>query len=167
MSGDDPNGRTEGCTLTGLRPTVHRPGRRWSVLLFVACGAWLVGLGSYFALLRPPLLPEDPRYIGNNLAQIQAALPGLGRWLNHVFNVMGGFMAASGLLMAFVALTAAPERRKETGIVLLLAGLATVVTMSWTNFAIDSNFKWLLLGPVLMWFAGIVCHVLEQRHDIT
>lgn len=32
--------------------------------LFLTCGAWLVGLGVYFIFSRPPLLPEDPRFIG-------------------------------------------------------------------------------------------------------
>lgn len=142
--------------------TSRQPHRRISVLIFTVSGIWLIGLGLYFALLRPALLPEDPRYIGSSLAQIQAALPGLERWLSHVFVVMGGFMAASGLLTIFLALTAVGARRKGIGIVLLLAGLASVVTMSWTNFAIDSNFKWLLLAPAILWFTGLVCYVLER-----
>lgn len=52
----------------------------------------MVGLGVYFVALRPPLLPEDARYIGATLPEIQAAVPGLERWLRHVFTVMGGFM---------------------------------------------------------------------------
>ena len=95
--------------------------------------------------------------------QVEAALPGLGRWLSHVFVVMGGFMAASGLLTAFLALTAVVARRRGTGLVLLMSGLATVVTMSWINFAIDSNFKWLLLVPAVLWFAGLVSYALERR----
>ena len=117
----------------------------------------------YFALLRPALLPEDLRYIGSSLAQIESALPGLDGWLSHVFIVMGGFIAASGLLTTFLAATAVSARRKGTGIVLLLAGLATVVTMSWTNFAIDSNFKWLLLVPAVLWSAGIAAYVYERN----
>jgi len=30
----------------------------------VACGVWLLCLGSYFIFIRPPLLPEDLRYAG-------------------------------------------------------------------------------------------------------
>ena len=149
---------------TGLEPTPQKPRRKISLLIFMTCGIWLIGLGLYFALLRPALLPEDPRYIGSSLVQIQTALPGLERWLRHVFIVMGGFMAAAGLLTIFLATTAIPARLKGTGIILLLAGLATVVTMSWTNFVIDSNFKWLLLVPAVLWFAGITAYALE-RHD--
>ena len=146
----------------GLTP--RKPRGRISFIIFLTCGIWLIGLGLYFALLRPALLPEDPRYIGSSLAQIQSALPGLERWLRHVFIVLGGFMAASGVLTIFVAATAISARKKGTGIVLVLAGLATVVTMSWTNFVIDSNFKWLLLAPAVLWFAGIVAYA-RERHD--
>lgn len=150
--------------MKDLRPTIGEPRRGVSAIIFLACGVWLIGLGAYFALLRPALLPEDPRFMGSSLQQIEAALPGLGRWLSHVFVVMGGFMAASGLLTAFLALTAVPSRRRGTGLVLLLSGLATVVTMSWTNFAIDSNFKWLLLAPAVLWFAGLASYGFERDH---
>ena len=73
-------------------------------------------------------------------------------------------MAASGLLTTVLAATAVSARRQGTSIVLLLAGLATVMTMSWTNFAIDSNFKWLLLAPAVPWFTGIAAYIYE-RHD--
>ncbi len=76
---------------------------------------------------------------------------------------MGGFITASGLLTTFLAATAVSARLRGTGIVLLLAGLSTVVTMSWTNFVIESNFKWLLLAPAVLWFAGIVAYDLERR----
>ena len=137
--------------------------RRISCLIFLTCGTWLIVLGLYFALLRPALLPEDLRYIGSNFPAIQSALPGLDRWLSHVFVVMGGFMVAAGLLTNVLAATAVSVRRRGTGIVLLLVGFATVVTMSWTNFAIDSNFKWLLLAPAVLWSAGIVSYAFERR----
>jgi cytochrome bd-type quinol oxidase subunit 2 len=143
--------------------THRKPRRRLSVPIFLTSGIWLMWRGLYFALLRPSLLPEDSRYIGTSVAQIQSALPGLERWLSHVFIVMGGFMFASGLLTTSLAATAISARRKSTGIVLLLAGLATVVTMSGTNFAINSTFKWLLLAPAVLWCAGIAAYALERR----
>ena len=139
----------------------HR--RKVSVVIFLTCGIWLIGLGLYFVLLRPALLPEDERYIGAIGAQNQVALPGLTRWLRHVFTVMGGFIAASGVLTMFLAATAVSARRKGTGIVLLLVGLATVVTMSYTNFVIVSNFRWLLLAPAVLWSAGLAAYAIEPR----
>ena len=133
-----------------------------SAWIFVACGIWLIGLGVYFAVLRPPLLPEDPRYIGSSLTEIQAALPGLARWLSRVFAVMGGFMAAAGALTVFVAATAVPARTRATGWILALAGLLTVMLMSATNFAIGSDFKWVLLVPALLWIAGVCTYALKR-----
>ena len=43
-----------------------------------------------------------------------------------------------------------------------LAGVSTVGTMSVTNFQLDSDFKWLLLLPALLWAVGLV---LYQRHE--
>ena len=136
---------------------------RFSVLSFLICGAYLIGLGVYFAFFRPALLPEDPRFIGSSLAQIRTSLPGLERWLGHVFNVMGGFMAGAGVLTVFLAAALVPERRNGTAVVLALAGLATVGTMSWTNFAIDSDFKWVLLVPAALWAAGVLAYLGEGR----
>jgi hypothetical protein len=31
--------------------------------------------------------------------------------------------------------------------------------MSATNFALDSDFKWLLLAPALLWLASLVLYV--------
>lgn len=51
-----------------------------------------MGIGIYFIFLRPPLLPEDARYMDTTLAEIQAAAPGLVRWLQKVFWVLGGYI---------------------------------------------------------------------------
>ncbi len=69
-----------------------------SGMVLVICGLWLVALGLYFVFLRPALLPEDPLYIGSSLETLRSAAPGLERWLDHVFNVMGGFMVTYKLL---------------------------------------------------------------------
>ena len=138
---------------------------RASVIIFLTCGVWLLALGSYFALLRPALLPEDLRYIGGNGGIDPVSLLGLDRWLHRVFVVMGGFIAACGVLTAFLAVTAVAERRARTNVVLCLVGLATVATMSWTNFVIESDFKWLLLVPAALWAAGLAAYAFEGvRH---
>ena len=127
--------------------------------LIAACGVWLVGLGLYFIAVRPPLLPEDTRFMGATNAQIQAAVPDLGRWLKKVFTVMGGFMAGAGVLTVFVATVVMPSMLHGTTWAIALAGALTVALMSVTNFALDSDFKWLLLAPALIWLAGLVLHV--------
>ena len=136
---------------------------RTSVAIFVTCGLWLIALGVYFALLRPALLPEDLRYMGGGAGLGQLSLAGLERWLHRVFIVMGGFIAASGILTMFLALSTVAARRKGTGVVLVVTGLATVATMSWTNFVIESQFRWLLLAPAVLWCAGIAAYAVEGR----
>ena len=133
-----------------------------STWMFIACGVWLIGLGFYFIFLRPPLLPEDPRFMGTTLAQIRIAVPGLESWLSRVFAVMGGFMAAAGVLTLFVAAVAMPRRLTGVAWVLALTGALTVALMSATNFALHSDFRWLLLVPALVWFAGVVCYIARR-----
>lgn len=131
--------------------------------LTAACGVWLMGLGLYFILLRPALLPEDTRFIGSSLAQVRTALPGLEGWLHRVFAVMGGFIAGTGVLTVFIAWVAMPAGFRGTSWVIALTGALTVALMSATNFALNSDFKWLLLVPVLVWLAGLVLHVASRR----
>ncbi|MEO8179765.1 MAG: hypothetical protein ABI895_13100 [Deltaproteobacteria bacterium] len=127
--------------------------------MLTACGVWLVGLGLYFIVLRPALLPEDPRFMSTTLAQIRTAVPGLESWLKKVFTVMGGFMTGTGVLTVFVATAAMPARVKGTSWAMALAGALTVALMSATNFALDSEFKWLLLFPALSWLVGLVSYL--------
>ena len=136
--------------------------RRVSAWMLTACGVWLVGLGLYFIFLRPALLPEDPRFMGTTLEQIRISVPGLESWLGKVFTVMGGFMAGAGVLTVFVATVAMPLRLKGTPRALGICGAMTVVLMSATNFALHSDFRWLLVLPAFVWLAGLVVYVANR-----
>ena len=139
--------------------TSHR-GSTW---MLNACGVWLVGLGLYFIFLRPPLLPEDLRFMGTTLEQIRTAVPDLESWLSKVFTVTGGFMAGAGVFTVFVATAAMPSRLKGASWAIALTGVLTVVLMSATNFALHSDSRWLLLLPALVWLAGLLLHVAGPR----
>lgn len=130
--------------------------------MIAACGVWLVGLGVYFVAFRPALLPEDLRFIGTTSAEVRTAMPGLEHWLGRVFTVLGGFMAGAGVLTAFAS-TAMRGRRKGVTWALALSGVCTVALMSATNFALHSDFRWLLLVPVLLWAAGLTLHLVRYR----
>lgn len=130
--------------------------------MLIACGGWLVALGFYFIILRPPLLPEDARFMGATLAQIHAAVPTIDAWLKKVFTVMGGFMAGAGVLTLFVAVVAMPSRMKGTSRAVALSGVLTVALMSAINFALASDFQWLLLIPALVWLAGFIAYVADR-----
>jgi len=144
-----------------MSPTA--PSRRTlSSWLLLACGIWLIGLGFYFIFLRPALLPEDPRFIGTSVEALRSAAPGLEAWLGKVFTVMGGFMAGAGVLVVFVARSAMSVRQPGAGTALAFTGLTTVSLMSATNFALHSDFRWVLLVPALAWLAGLLAYVVKR-----
>jgi hypothetical protein len=136
---------------------------RFSKWAFVACGIWLMVLGGYFVFARPPLLPEDLRYLGSSAIQVEALLPHFASWVHNVFIVMGGFIAGCGVLLLFVSVSAVPQYQPGTSAVLGCAGLLTVATMSWTNFVLNSDFKWLLLTPAIAWLLGLVSYLVGRR----
>ena len=135
--------------------------RPYSAAALELAGAVLVALGLYFIFLRPPLLPEDPRFMGTTLAQVVATMPGLPVWLHRVFWVMGGFMVATGLLTCFVAVTSFRQRERGAAFVVALAGLSSIGLMAFVNFAIASDFRWLLLSFVLPWALALVLYWTE------
>jgi len=130
--------------------------------MLIACGTWLVGLGFYFIVLRPPLLPEDMRFMGTTIEHVRSALPGLEGWLGKVFTIMGGFVAGTGVLMVFVARTTVPSGARGTGFVVAVAGVLTVALMSATNFVLQSDFRWVLLVPPLVWLTGLVVYGMRR-----
>ena len=129
--------------------------------VFVACGFWLVAIGVYFIFLRPALLPEDPRFMGSSIEIIRNATPGLERWLNLVFTVMGGFMVAAGVMTVLIARSLLVTRSFTTLLFLILAGAFSVALMSAVNFRLNSDFLWLLFVPALLWFAGVLFYMWE------
>lgn len=131
--------------------------------LLAGCGAWLVGLGLYFIFVRPPLLPEDLRFMGATLHSIQQSVPGLAGWLRMVFTVMGGFIASAGVLTLLVAARLGAGTGRSEAFALALAGLGGVGLMSAVNFALHSDFRWLLLLPALAWLGAMVAFALNLR----
>lgn len=127
----------------------------------MCCGLWLVVLGLHFVLARPALLPEDVHFLGQPLARIRAAIPELERWLRLVFIVQGGFAAGAGVLTRYLAAVVLPHRLRGASWVIAIAGLSTVVLMSAVNFLLQSDFRWLLLIPAVLWVAGLVAYLAE------
>ena len=88
-------------------------------------------------------------------------MPGLERWLGHVFKVLGGFMVATGALTVLAAWRWLAKRERGTFAALAVAGAAGVGLMSATNFLLHSDFRWLLLLPALSWLFGLACYLRE------
>jgi hypothetical protein len=120
-------------------------------------------MGLYFVFLRPPLLPEDLRYMGTSQAQLESAVPRLAVWLMQVFRVMGGYVAATGVLAVTLAVTSFRLRERAAAVGALLAGLASIGWMATVNFMIDSDFKWMLLGAAILWASSMVLFWFERR----
>jgi len=114
-------------------------------------GLILIGMGFYFGFLRPPLLPEDLRYMHVSAVQLRDAAPGLGPWLSRVFGVLGGFMAACGLLTVYVAATGFRTGERGAMTVIAVSGVVSIGAMAVINFLIDSDFKLVLLTVSLLW----------------
>lgn len=92
--------------------------RKWtpSALLLTMTGIVVVGIGIYFVLFRPPLLPEDVRYMQLTEGDLSAVGPSLRDWLGFVFAVLGGFVMGTGILMMTLAATAYRSRRAHSSV---------------------------------------------------
>jgi len=69
---------------------------------------------------------------------------------------------ATGAMTMLVACRLRARRERGTFTALSAAGTAGVALMSATNFLLHSTFRWLLLIPVLLWVAGLLCYLRES-----
>ena len=133
-----------------------------SSILLLLFGAGLVIMGLYFIFLRPPLLPEDLRYIGASQAQLESVAPRLAVWLSQVFSVMGGYVLASGILTIALAATSYRSQRRGVALAIAAVGLASIGWMTVVNFMINSDFKWVLLGVAILWVCSLILFWVER-----
>ena len=139
--------------------------RTLSWIVLAAAGVSIVGIGSYFIFLRPPLLPEDLRFLALPASQLDIIKPRLELWLARVFIVLGGYAVATGVLTIALATTSfrAHSRGAATGA--SIGGAASIGLMAAVNFAIDSDFKWVLLGIAMLWAFSLGLFWLEIRRS--
>ncbi|WP_293881968.1 hypothetical protein [Sphingomonas sp.] len=123
-----------------------------------AWGIYQLIAGLYFIFYRPSFLPEDLRASVTTLEAVRGAAPGIEGWLQLVFAVMGGQMAAGGVLVMGEAFSLAQGRRLERLALCtyVVAGFLSVVLMSGVNFALVSDFRWLLVAPTLLWLSAVI-----------
>lgn len=142
------------------KPMKHQ---RFSANVLALCGILLMGMGLYFMLFRPPVLPEDLRSLDVSLTALQAQVPSLFNWLHKIFWVMGGYIFTTGLLIFFLAVTSFRKRVRGSGEVVTLAGFTSLGWMMVINFLIDSDFKWLFSLLVLLWGLALVLFWFEKK----
>ncbi len=130
---------------------------------FLTLGGFLLaGIGIYFVFLRPPLLPEDSKYIGLSLSAIQNNIPDLSVWLQKVFWVMGGYIFTTGLLTIYVAQTSFRTRTQGVFIIVSIAGITSIGSMTIVNFILQSDFKWMLLAFTIPWIISLILYHLHK-----
>lgn len=139
--------------------------RSWppSAVALLVAGVTLIAAGLYFLFLRPPLLPEDVRYMALPQTELAAIRPGLEAWLAHVFRVMGGYVLATGILAVTLAATSYRKHEPGAGLGVLIGGAASIGWMAVVNFMINSDFKWTLLCMALLWAASLALFWFETR----
>jgi hypothetical protein len=139
--------------------------RPWtpSSLVLAAAGLAVIGVGLYFMFLRPPLLPEDLRYLALPAAQLDIVKPRLSAWLAQVFTVLGGYAVATGVLAVSLAATSFRARSRAAAIGAAVGGAASIGLMAAVNFSIASDFKWVLLGMAILWGAASGCSGGKQK----
>lgn len=130
-----------------------------AVWLLTACGVVLVLIGGYFLAARPPLLPEDARYMGSTVEDLIDVVPALSGWLRRVFWVLGGFVATTGILVVYVARTLFSTSSAGGIVVLTAAGVTSVGCMTVVNIMIRSAFRWALFALSAMWALGLLVGV--------
>jgi steroid 5-alpha reductase family enzyme len=144
-------------------------GRRWTLssILLATAGAALVVMGLYFILVRPPLLPEDVRYMALPATQFDLIKPRLEPWLAHVFQVMGGYMLATGVLTITLAATSFRAHHRGAALGVLVGGAASIGWMAAVNFVINSDFKWLLLAMAVLWASSLGVFWFEKNPNVS
>ena len=129
-----------------------------SATIVGGCGLVLAGIGVYFCWLRPALLPEDARYLGATLEELSTVAPGIGRWLDRVFWVLGGYIVATGVLTVYLAATALRARARGAGVAVAVAGAVSIGSMAVVNVLIDSDFKVSLVVVAALWGVAMVLY---------
>ena len=114
------------------------------MVLSVLLGLLTMATGVYFALLRPPMLPEDIRRTGLSPELLPAAF---SQWLSIVFRTWGGFMIGFGVLLASSGMFLSKGNRGW-----LRAGIATAAVVAFGSFLV-SNVQ---LRSDFLWYIGLL-----------
>lgn len=146
-----------------MKATVN-PWTTSSVTLALA-GIIIAGIGLYFIALRPPLLPEDVRYMNLSAAELEAVGPRFAMWLTQVFRVLGGYALATGVLLVALAITAFRARHPVAVAGALVGGASSIGLMSVVNFTIGSDFRWALFACALVWAVSLIAYGLESSRN--
>ncbi|MBI5128898.1 MAG: hypothetical protein HZA66_05610 [Rhodopseudomonas palustris] len=140
-----------------MRESAMRRPRRSATIGYLALSAWGLAqaiIGLYFLLLRPTLLPEDIRFMGLSSSDAAVLTARIGPWLNHVFVVLGGQILATGVVILALASVSKKPPPRVVSAAVLVSGLASIGLMTWVNFLLRSDFRWVLFAVASLWAFG-------------
>ena len=124
----------------------------------IALAALTVGLAIYFLAVRPPLLPEDLRYIGGNP---QALSPALRDWLGIVFHTWGGFIAGYGIMLTGAGLFMLTGRNSWLVRATALSLLVVFGRFLYSNIILSSDFLWVVAGLFALASAAVCLPIIK------
>jgi hypothetical protein len=122
-----------------------------------------IALGFYMAVLRPPLLPEDVRFLGVDPSSLPRSLL---RWLSVVFATWGAFITAFGVVLFGVA---SALRTARTNVLRWATALALVIAFGrflWSNLVLRSDFLWLIALIFLVSLAAAIVLVVRPGQRV-
>ena len=78
---------------------------------------------------------------------------------------MGGYVLATGVLTITLASTSFRSHHLGAAVGALIGGAASIGWLAYVNFAINSNFKWVILGMALLWGCSLILFWIEKRSE--
>ena len=75
---------------------------------------------------------------------------------------MGGYIFTTGLLTIHVAQTSFRTRTPGAFIMVSIAGITSISSMTIINFILQSDFKWVLLAFTLPWFIALILYLFHK-----
>jgi hypothetical protein len=93
--------------------------------------------------------------MGMSAREVLSAVPGLLNWLQKVFTVLGGYIVSVGVLTCYTARTGLRVRAPGALAVTCLSGVMSIGLMVAVNFAIQSDFRWVLLLLTTPWVTAV------------
>lgn len=119
--------------------------------VLIALGGLTILLAVYFLAVRPPLLPEDLRYIATDA---QAISPAMRDWLSVVFHTWGGFIAGYGVMLAGTGLFLRSRRSGWLVGGTVLSLLIAFGRFLYSNIILGSDYLWFIAALFILALAA-------------
>ncbi|MBS4003802.1 MAG: hypothetical protein KGZ91_10545 [Afipia sp.] len=116
------------------------------ILIFVL-GVLTLGTAVYFLALRPPLLPEDIRYSGIDIATLP---PAFLVWLGVVFRSWGGFIAGFGIVLLGIGTFMLTGRTRWLSWATAAGVVVAFGRFVYGNLVLSSDFLWFIAVPFFL-----------------